>query len=105
MGRSGVQALSRWTHHRRPQMTGGSRQLVLRCRSPTPRLNCSSRPEAEPVKDLPSIGPARRPEVRALLAVVAAALAVLLVVVAVVQVRNFVQGIEQSVSGKTIDRS
>jgi len=57
------------------------------------------------VKDLPSIGPARRPEVRALLVVVAAALAVLLVVVAVVQVRNFVQGIEQSVSGKTIDRS
>ena len=57
------------------------------------------------MKDLPSIGPARRPEVRALLVVVAAALAVLLVVVAVVQVRNFVQGIEQSVSGKTIDRS
>ena len=57
------------------------------------------------MKDLRSIGPARRPEVRALLAVVAAVLAVLLVVVAVVQVRNLVQGIEQSVSGKTIDRS
>jgi len=40
-----------------------------------------------------------------LLAVVAAAIAVLLVVVTVVQVRNFVQGIGQSVSGKTIDRS
>jgi len=40
-----------------------------------------------------------------LLAVVAAALALLFVVVAVVQVRNFVQGIEQSVSGNTIDRS
>lgn len=57
------------------------------------------------MKDLRSIATARRPEVRALLAVVAAALAVLLVVVAVVQVRNFVQGIGQPVSGKTIDRS
>jgi len=57
------------------------------------------------VKDLRSIGPPRRPDVRALLAVVAAALAVLLVIVAVIQVRNFVQGIGESVSGKTIDRS
>ena len=57
------------------------------------------------MKGLRSIGTARRSEVRALLAVVAAALAVLLVVVAVVQVRNAVQGIDQSVSGKTIDRS
>jgi len=57
------------------------------------------------VKDLRSTGTGRRLEVRALLAVAAAALAVLLVVVAVVQVRNFVQGIGQSVNGKTIDRS
>ena len=57
------------------------------------------------MKDLRSIATARRPEVRALLAVVAAALAVLLIIVAVVQVRNFVQGIGQPVSGKTIDRS
>lgn len=57
------------------------------------------------MKDLRSIGMARRPEFRILLAVVTAALAVLLSVVTVVQVRNFVQGIEQSVSGKTIDRS
>jgi uncharacterized protein DUF4230 len=57
------------------------------------------------VKDLRSMGRARRPEVRTLLALVAAALAVLLVVIAVIEVRNFVQGIGQSVSGKTIDRS
>lgn len=57
------------------------------------------------MKDLRSIATDGRPEVRALLAVVAAALAVLLVVIAVVQVRNFVQGIGQPVSGKTIDRS
>lgn len=82
-----------------------SRELPKRCKSPIPRLDCSSSPEAQPVKDLRSIATARRPEVRALLAVVAAALAVLLVVVAVVQVRNFVQGIGQPVSGKTIDRS
>ena len=54
------------------------------------------------MKDLRSIGMARRPEFRTLLAIVGAALAVLLVVVAVVEVRNFVQGIGQSVSGKTI---
>lgn len=57
------------------------------------------------MKDLRSIATARRPEVRALFAVLAAALAVLLVVVAVIQVRNLVQGIGQPVSGKTIDRS
>ena len=57
------------------------------------------------MKDPRSIRTARRPELRTLLAVVAAAIAVLLVVVTVVQVRNFVQGIGQSVSGKTIDRS
>jgi Protein of unknown function (DUF4230) len=57
------------------------------------------------VKDLRSIETARRPQVRAVLAIVALALTVLLVVVAVVQVRNFVLGIGQSVTGKTIDRS
>src|SRR5262249_7018394 len=59
-------------------------------------LDCSVRPEAQPVKDLRSIGTARRPGFRTLLAIVAAALAVLMVVVAVVEVRNFVQGIGQS---------
>lgn len=57
------------------------------------------------MKDLRSIGTARRPQIRAVLAIVALALTVLLLVVAVVQVRNFVQGIGQSVTGKTIDRS
>lgn len=57
------------------------------------------------MKDLRSIGTARRPPIRAVLAIVALALTVLLLVVAVVQVRNFVQGIGQSVTGKTIDRS
>ncbi len=57
------------------------------------------------MKDLRSIETARRPQVRAVLAIVALALTVLLVVVAVVQVRNFVLGIGQSVTGKTIDRS
>ena len=57
------------------------------------------------MKDLRSIETARRPQVRAVLGIVALALTVLLVVVAVVQVRNFVQGIGQSVTGKTIDRS
>lgn len=57
------------------------------------------------MKDLRSIGTARRPQIRAVLAIVALALTVLLLVVAVVQVRNFVQGIGQPVTGKTIDRS
>jgi uncharacterized protein DUF4230 len=57
------------------------------------------------VKDLRSIETARRPQVRAVLAIVALVLTVLLLVVAVVQVHNFVQGIGQSVTGKTIDRS
>ena len=57
------------------------------------------------MKDLRSIETARRPQIRAVLAIVALALTVLLVVVAVVQVRNFVQGMGQSVTGKTIDRS
>jgi len=57
------------------------------------------------VKDLRSIGTARRPQIRAVLAIVALALTVLVVVAAVVQMRNFVQGIGQSVTGKTIDRS
>jgi hypothetical protein len=57
------------------------------------------------VKNLRSIETARRPQARAVLAIVALVLTVLLLVVAVVQVRNFVQGIGQSVTGKTIDRS
>ena len=57
------------------------------------------------MKDLRSIGTARRPQIRAVLAIVALALTVLVVVAAVVQMRNFVQGIGQSVTGKTIDRS
>ena len=57
------------------------------------------------MKDLRSIGTGRRPQIRAVLAIVALALTVLVVVAAVVQVRNFVQGIGQSVTGKTIDRS